>query len=69
LRFPCRLIERRLYRVGETTIRKQMQIGQLRIPRPSWCSTFGSGMLIRFSSQSMSSQRSDSVSEGVRSPP
>ena len=29
-------------------------------------STFGSGMLIRFISKSMSSQRSDSVSEGVR---
>ena len=45
--------------------RSSGKIGQLRIPRPSWCSTFGSGMLIRFSSQSMSSQRSDNVSEGV----
>jgi hypothetical protein len=38
-------------------------------PTTVWCSTFGSGILIRFISQSMSSQRSDSVSEGVRSPP
>ena len=46
--------------------RSSGKIGQLRIPRPSWCSTFGSGMLIRFISQSMSSHRSDNVSEGVR---
>jgi len=45
--------------------RSSGKIGQLRIPRPSWCSTFGSGILIRFSSQSMSSQRSDNVSGGV----
>ena len=43
--------------------------GPLPMPRPSWCATFGSGMLIRFISQSMSSQRSDRVSEGDRSPP
>ena len=49
--------------------RSSGKIGQLRMPRPSWCSTFGSGMLMRFISQSMSSHRSESVSEGVRSPP
>jgi hypothetical protein len=36
--------------------RRSGKIGQLRTPWPSWCSTFGSGMLIRLISQSMSSQ-------------
>lgn len=58
-------ISRASSRIG----RSSGKIGQLRTPRPSWCSTFGSGMLIRFISQSMSSHRSDSVSEGVRRPP
>jgi hypothetical protein len=29
------------------------KIGQLRTPRPSWCTIFGSGMLILILSQSM----------------
>ena len=33
--------------------RSSGKIGQLRMPRPSWCSTFGSGMLIRLISQSI----------------
>jgi hypothetical protein len=44
--------------------RSSGKIGQLQMPRPLWCSTFGSGLLIRFISQSMSSHRSDSVSIG-----
>jgi hypothetical protein len=34
--------------------RSSGKIGQLRIPRPSWRSTFGSGILLRFISQSTS---------------
>jgi len=43
--------------------RSSGKIGQLRIPRPSWCSTFGSGILIRFISQSMSSLGENSLQQ------
>ena len=39
------------------------KIGQLRILRPSWCSTFGSGMLIRVSSQSMAERYTEMLVE------
>ena len=60
---------RRSRRLRRGSVAAQERSGSYGFPRPSWCSTFGSGMLIRFISQSMSSHRSESVSEGVRSPP